>query len=271
MTGDHQMFYGDGRTSDPVPLDFLKARNAKFKSLSDEEKVESVLNHLATNLEAEVWFYGLDKVTRRKDWKLFEVAFETNWLRETVATVLLLEKRAKLTKEKLEAKEVLKLTMVNGVEMTGRAIWVGKVRRLSAHAKDKEGALIGVVYDNLPDILKKHMKSEFADGNEFIKDVQDVKELDIHQSLKEDDRIMALECQLSEQSQCHFSAPIPPPSRPMPMPTLPTASLRTMMSNFTISCPSAPTRSPLPAPQSNNPFLQRRPMSPTNLFTGHST
>ena len=212
MTGDHQMFYGDGRTSDPVPLDFLKARKAKFKSLSDKEKVESVLNHLATNSEAEVWFYSLDKATMRKDWKLFEAAFETNWPMEMVVTVSLSEKRAKLTKEKLKAKEVLKLTMVNGVEMTGQAIWVGKVRRLSAHAKDKEGALIGVVYDNLPNILKKHMKSEFADWDKFIKDVQDVKELDIRLSLKEDNRIVALECQLSEQSQRHFAAPIPPPS-----------------------------------------------------------
>ena len=45
--------------------------------------------------------------------------------------------------------------MVNGMEMTGRVIWIGKVRQLSAQAKDTEGALIGVVYENLPDILKK--------------------------------------------------------------------------------------------------------------------
>ena len=50
---------------------------------------------------------------------MFAAAFETNWPREMVATVSLSEKRAKLMKEKLEAKEVLKLTIVNGVEMTG--------------------------------------------------------------------------------------------------------------------------------------------------------
>ena len=193
MTGDHQMFYGDGRASDPVPLDFLKARKTKFKGLTDEEKIESVLNHLATNSELEIWFYSLNQTTARKDWKLFEAAFETNWPRETVVTVTLAEKRARLTKEKLDAKDVLKLTLVNGVEMTGRAIWIGKIRQLSSQAKDTEGALIGVVYENLPDILKKHMKSEFKDWNEFIKEAQDVKESDIQQSLKEDNRIVALE------------------------------------------------------------------------------
>ena len=50
---------------------------------------------------------------------------------------------------------MLKLAMVNGMEMTGRVIWIGKVRQLSAQAKDTEGALIGIVYENLPDILKK--------------------------------------------------------------------------------------------------------------------
>ena len=77
--------------------------------------------------------------------------------------ITLAEKRAKLMKERLEAKDALKLTMVNGVEMTGQAIWIGKVRWLSAQAKDTEGALIGVMYKNLPDILKKHMKPEYKD------------------------------------------------------------------------------------------------------------
>ena len=93
-----------------MPLDFLKARKVKFKGLTDDKKIEGVLNHLATNSESEVWYYGLNAATRT-DWKLFKVAFEANWLREMVATVTLAEKRAKLTKEKLGAKDVLKLTM----------------------------------------------------------------------------------------------------------------------------------------------------------------
>ena len=106
----------------------MKARKTKFKGLTDEEKIESVLNHLATNSESEIWFYSLNQTMARKDWKLFEAAFETNWPRETVVTVTLAEKRARLTKEKLDAKDMLKLTLVNGVEMTGRAIWIGKIR-----------------------------------------------------------------------------------------------------------------------------------------------
>lgn len=86
--------------------------------------------------------------------------------------------------------------------MMGRAIWIGKVRWLSAQAKDMEGALIGIMYKNLPDILKKHMKVEYKDWDKFIKEAQDVNESNIQQSLKEDDRIVALEWQLSKQSQC---------------------------------------------------------------------
>ena len=113
------MFHSDGQASNPIPLDCLKARKAKFKGLTDEEKIESVLNHLATNSELEIWFHGLDTATTRQDWKLFEVAFEVNWLQEMVATITLAEKLTKLVKEKLEAKDILNLMMVNGVEMMG--------------------------------------------------------------------------------------------------------------------------------------------------------
>ena len=104
-----------------------------------------------------------------------------------------------------------------------------------------EGALIGVVYKNLPDILKKHMKLEFKDWNEFIKEAQDVKESDIRQSLKEDDRIVALEQQLSEQLQCRFNAPAL--ARPPATPTSPTAPLQAMMNNFAVVMPRARLRS----------------------------
>ena len=265
--GNHQMFYGDRRASDPVPLNFLKARKVKFKGLTDEERIESVLNHLATNLEVEVWYYALNAM-KRKDWKLFEAAFEANWLWKTVVMITLVEKRAKLTKERLEAKDVLKLTMVNGVEMMGWAIWIGKVRQLSAQAKDMEGALIGVVYENLPDILKKHMKPEYKDWDEFIKEAQDVKESDIWQSLKEDNRIIALEQQLSEQLQHQFITPSA--SRPPLAPTLPTTPLQAMMSNFVVSHPSVVSQPSNPTSQSNNPFLQGGTMSLTNLFAGYS-
>ena len=123
--------------------------------------------------------------------------FEKNWPREMVVIVTITEKRAKLTKERLLAKDVLMITTVNRVEMTGRAMWIGKMKRLATQAKDSEGALIRVEYEQLPDILRKHMKSKFADWNEFIKNAQDVKEVDIHQSMKEDDRIAKLEQQLA--------------------------------------------------------------------------
>ena len=185
-----------------------------------------------------------------------------------VVMVTLAEKRARLTKEKLDTKDMLKLTSVNGVEMTGQAIWIGKIRQLSSQAKDTEGALIGIMYENLPDILKKHMKSEFKDWDEFIKEAQDVKESDIRQSLKEDDRIVALKQQLSKQLQHHFNAPAP--ARPPATPTSPTTPLRAMMNNFAVSCSSAATPPSNPTLQSNNPFLQGGTMSSTNLFAGYS-
>ena len=253
MTGEHQMFYGDGRSSDPIPLDFLKARRSKFKGWTDSEKIENVLNHLVMNSEAEIWYDSLDATTR-SNWKKFEAMFEKNWPRETVAMVTIAKKRAKLTKERLLAKDVLTITMVNGVEMTGRAVWIGKMKRLAAQAKDNEGALISVVYEQLPDILRKHMKSKFADWDEFIKNAQDVKDVNIRQSMKEDDRIAKLEQQLARQSKRNIEAPIPVRT----IPNSPTAPLRTMMGNFAVSRP--PNIGPPPqwmAPQSTNPFLQK--------------
>ena len=79
------------------------------------------------------------------------------------------------------------------MEMMGRAVWIRKIRKLAAQATDSKGALIRVVYKGLPDILRKHTKSEFKDWEEFIKDAQDVKEADICQSAKEDERIAVLE------------------------------------------------------------------------------
>ena len=67
------------------------------------------------------------------------------------------------------------------------------------------------------------MKPEYKDWDEFLKEAQDVKESDIQQSLKEDNRIVALEWQLSEQSQRRFIAPSA--SRPPLAPTSPTAPL----------------------------------------------
>ena len=117
MTGEHQMFYGDSQSSDPIPLDFLKARRLKFKGWT--EKIESVLNHLAMNSEAEIWYDSLD-ATIRSDWKKFEAMFEKNWPREMVAIVTITEKRAKLTKERLLAKDVLTITMRSEERRVGK-------------------------------------------------------------------------------------------------------------------------------------------------------
>ena len=259
MTSTHQMFWGDGCSSDPVPLDFLKARKSKFKGLNDDEKMDSILNHLATNSEVEVLFQGLGNAAK-SNWKVFEAAFEMNWPWEIIKPVTLAEKRAKLTKIHLAAEDVLKVTEVNGVEMTGRAIWVSKVRKLTTQAKDSNGALISVVHKDLPDIIKKHMKSDFTDWDDFLKAVQDVKKTDICQSVKEDEQIMVLErnnkllCLQIDAQTTRAS------------PTSPTAPLCTMMRNFTVSHPPGPGPTPTTLLPHDNTFLQNGSMTPTNLF-----
>lgn len=64
----------------------------------DTEKVESVLNHLVINSEAEMW-YDLLPVAAKADWRKFETTPELNWPREIVVMVTIAKKRAKLTKE----------------------------------------------------------------------------------------------------------------------------------------------------------------------------
>lgn len=258
------MFWGDGRASDPVPLDFLKARKAKFKGLNDEEKVDSVLNHLATNSEAETWYQALTQPIK-DSWKQFEAEFEKNWPREVIQPVTVAEKRTKLRNERLGAGDVLKITEVNGAEMTGRAIWISKVKKLAAQAKDSDGALIGVVHEGLPDILKKHMKSDFTDWDDFLKTVQDVKEGDIRQSVKEDERLAAL-----ERDNRVLRQRIDAQAATRPSPSSPTAPLRAMMGNFAISRPPNPAPTFSAAPPRNDTFLQSGTMSPTNLFAGYT-
>ena len=139
-----------------------------------------------------------------------------------------------------------------------------KVRKLATQAKDSNGALIGVVHEDLPDIIKKHMKSDFADWDDFFRVVQDVKETDICQLVKEDDQITVLErdnkllCLQIDAQTTRAS------------PASPTAPLRTMMRNFTVSHPLGPGPTPTTLLPHDNTFLQNGPMTPTNLFARYT-
>ena len=139
-----------------------------------------------------------------------------------------------------------------------------KVRKLATQAKDSNGALIGVVHEDLPDIIKKHMKSDFADWDDFFRVVQDVKETDICQLVKEDDQITVLErdnkflCLWIDAQTTRASL------------ASPTAPLCTMMRNFTVSHPPDPVPTPTTSLPHNDTFLQNGPMTPTNLFARYT-
>ena len=179
--------------------DQSKAFTHRFSLVFNIDNIfNSILNHLVTNSELEVWYYGLNAATRT-DWKLFEMAFKANWPRETVATVTLAEKRAKLMKESWKLRMCWSLQW--WMEWKWQVGWSGLGRLDSCQPRPRtrrelSSALcmrICLIFSR-----NKHMKAEYKDWDEFIKEAQDVKELDIWQSLKEDDRIVALKWQLSE-------------------------------------------------------------------------
>ena len=108
------------------------------------------------------------------------------------------------------------------------------------------------------------MKSDFTDWDDFLKAVQDIKEADIHQLVKEDEQITVLE---RDNRFLHLQIDA---QTTRASPASPTAPLRTMMRNFTVSHPPGPAPTPTTSLPHKDIFLQNGPMAPNNLFAGYA-
>ncbi|KIM72080.1 hypothetical protein PILCRDRAFT_93603 [Piloderma croceum F 1598] len=186
-------FYGDGRSDDLVPGNYLKTIINTFKETSATSfKVQRLENGLATNSVAEQWFDNLPALTKL-DWDLVEAAFKVCWPKEVLVVEMTEKRRRKLRSEKLLKVDIGATVMANGVEMSGQACWAGKIQTLAAQADDPSGALIHSVWNEMPQLMKKLVKSTYLTWPEFTRAIKDVSEEDIETAIAEEGRIMALE------------------------------------------------------------------------------
>src|SRR5882762_5965157 len=111
---------------------------------------------------------------------------------------------------------------------------VGRARsRLSLQADDPSGALIHLVWNEMPQIMKKLVKSSYPTWPEFSQAVKDVSEEDIETVMTEERRIMALERDAKAlRAQITLQSP--------------TAPLRASFSGFNIGRGGNPTGAAVP-------------------------
>jgi hypothetical protein len=247
-------FYGDGRSDDLVPGDFIKTIINTFKETSmDSFKVQRLQNGLATNSVAEQWFDDLPPATRA-DWDLVEAQFKLRWPKEVLVAETIEKRRRKLRNEKLLKDDIGVMVMANGVEMSGQARWASKIQTLSAQADDPSGALIHSVWNEMPQIMKKLVKSSYPTWPEFSQAVKDVSEEDIETAMTEERRIMALERDAKAlRAQITLQSP--------------TAPLRASFSGFNIGRGGNPTGAAVP----DADVFQGGAMANNNIMRGFQT
>jgi len=245
-------FWGDNRTDDPVPGNFLKLINSGFKeSSSDAFKAKQLENGFATNSVAELWFDTLEGFVKA-DWNLLEAAFKTRWPKEVIVPPTVEQRRSRLRAEKLAKEDIGVIVMANGVEMTGQARWASKILALSALAEDPTGASIHSVRDGMPDIMKKLVKGTFGTWAAFCAAIKAISDDEIDNAIAEEKRISAVEDEsrrLRAQLQAQQS---------------PTAPLRSAFSGFNINRSRPPAAPPLSEAQ----FFQSGTMGANNIMSG---
>jgi hypothetical protein len=185
-------FYSDGHSNDLVPGDYLKTIVNTFKETSATSfKVQRLENGLATNSVAKQWFDNLPAATKL-NWDLVEAAFKVRWPKEVLIAETTEKRRWKLRSEKLLKEDIGMTVMANGVEMSGQAHWVGKIQTLAAQADDPSSTLIHSVWNEMPQLIKKLIKSTYSAWPKFTQAVKDVSEEGIETVGEEEGRIMML-------------------------------------------------------------------------------
>jgi hypothetical protein len=155
-------------------------------------KVQRLENGLATNSIAEQWFDNLPAATKL-NWDLVEAAFKVRWPKEVLVAETTEKRRQKLRSEKLLKEDIGMTVTANGVEMSSQACWAGKIQTLAAQADDPSSTLIHSVWNEMPQLMKKLVKSTYPTWPEFTQAVKDVSKEDIETAVEEEGRIMMLE------------------------------------------------------------------------------
>jgi hypothetical protein len=260
-----KFFYGDARAGDWVPGDYLKTVMNTFKEKSTDSF--KVMKLETSGSAAEEWFDSPAVQAVKADWGLVEVQFKVRWPKEARVVQTKEQRRSKLKSEKLLKEEIGVDVMHNGVEMSGQARWASKILALSALADDSTGALISVVRDGMPEVMKKLIKGEFNTWLAFCDAVKKVSVDEIDSALTEEKRLRSMEDESrSLRALLARSAQRPPP----PSPATPATQLASSFASFgvargapALTTPAAPSRS------NANPFLGGT-MGANNIMRGYT-
>ena len=95
------------------------------------------------------------------DWDLVEVAFKTCWPKVVLVAETTEKRRRKLRNEKLLKADICAMMMANGMEMSDQACWAGKIQTLTVLVDNLSGALIHSVWNEMPQLMKKLVKSTY--------------------------------------------------------------------------------------------------------------
>ncbi|KAJ7773607.1 hypothetical protein DFH07DRAFT_952654 [Mycena maculata] len=254
-----QFFYGDGRDSDPVPGDHLKAIQQSFKeNSSDAFKCERLIDSFATNSEAETWAEAQPAATL-VSWAALKAAFLLKWPKQTVVVKTVEQHRKRLRAEKLSKGMIGKTEMVKGVETTGQAAWANRILFLSGLAQDTSGALISSVREEMPEVMQKLLKGTFATWPDFCAAVKAIDEDEIRLTLANEERISQMEKEVQRLRAEMRSSVSPQGSL--------TGPLRAGFNNFNLGRGGGPQR-PSPAGVNADPFAGGGPMHPNNIMRG---
>ncbi|KAK7020246.1 hypothetical protein VNI00_017777 [Paramarasmius palmivorus] len=167
-------FWGDGRASESPPdflRSFLRTRNA---SETDDVRIRSLRNFLKHGSPADEWFKGLDAEVK-KDWDRFEEEFEKRWPEIAGVKKEKSEYEDELLALRLKEEELGKKVERHGVDVYTHIDFASRLLELAKGAGvDGTSTFIRQVRNELPDVLKEKVGSEFTDWNAFSKAIRDV-------------------------------------------------------------------------------------------------
>ncbi|KAG1821263.1 hypothetical protein EV424DRAFT_1347018 [Suillus variegatus] len=149
----------------------------------------------------------------------------------------------------------------------GHVVWATKVSRLALGMGDTEGYLIEYVIEGIPNLLKDHLKCEYADWDEFLEDVQSISSIKLKRGredlnkervrdadiarLKAQPSLASLQYQFSQMSTSSQWSNPPAYRASTRIPTLPT-----VQPNATGIIYPAPNPSPpMPTPNTLGTFM----------------
>jgi hypothetical protein len=223
--------------------------------------------HLASGSAVEEWFDSPAVQAIKVDWSLVEAQFKVRWPKEAWVVQMKEQRRSKLKSEKLLKEEIGVDVMHNGVEMSGQARWVSKILALSALADDNTSTLISVVWDGMPEVMKKLIKDKFDTWMVFCDAVKKVSVDEIDSALTDEKRLRSMEDESrSLQALLAHSAQ----HLPLPLPATPATQLASSFASFGVACGAPTPTTPAAPSRLNTNLFQGSIMGANNIMHGYT-